>query len=266
MRSHRATICSTTCSAQGSTGDGGRVRSKRSHYPTEPVCSTSAPARRIWRSRRSRRSRGTSVVGVDFAGAMLRLGLAKIRTRRSNASIRLVRGDAARNPGRDRSCDAATIAFGIRNVAEPERALRRNRARPAARAAGSPSSSSGNRASPAFARFIRGISATCCRSSAGSSRNTRAPIPTCPPRSGHFRPLPSSRGPRCHRFFTRSGRPSHLRHRLSVRCAKDGSIRSFTLQGSRVLSRFGSKVRKFGLRGVTQKARVDHQSGNPAEP
>jgi demethylmenaquinone methyltransferase / 2-methoxy-6-polyprenyl-1,4-benzoquinol methylase len=37
--------------------------------------------------------------------------------------IRLVRGDATRIPIGDTACDAATIAFGIRNVAEPERAL-----------------------------------------------------------------------------------------------------------------------------------------------
>jgi len=37
--------------------------------------------------------------------------------------LRLVRGDAASIPLADRTCDAATIAFGIRNVAQPERAL-----------------------------------------------------------------------------------------------------------------------------------------------
>jgi demethylmenaquinone methyltransferase / 2-methoxy-6-polyprenyl-1,4-benzoquinol methylase len=65
-----------------------------------------------------------SVVGVDFAGAMLRLGLAKIRAEALDSRIRLVRGDAASIPIGSGSCDAATIAFGIRNVAEPERALR----------------------------------------------------------------------------------------------------------------------------------------------
>jgi demethylmenaquinone methyltransferase/2-methoxy-6-polyprenyl-1,4-benzoquinol methylase len=69
------------------------------------------------------RARGASVVGVDFAGEMLRLGLAKIRAASLDRRIRLVRGDAAQIPIADRSCDAATIAFGIRNVAEPERAL-----------------------------------------------------------------------------------------------------------------------------------------------
>jgi len=69
-------------------------------------------------------SRGTSVVGVDFAGAMLKLGLTKIRGASLDQRIRLVRGDAAAIPVGTASCDAATIAFGIRNVAEPERALR----------------------------------------------------------------------------------------------------------------------------------------------
>ena len=70
-----------------------------------------------------RRTAGTSVVGVDFAAEMLRLGLEKVRTGTLGKRIRLVRGDAARIPVADASCDAATIAFGIRNVSEPERAL-----------------------------------------------------------------------------------------------------------------------------------------------
>jgi demethylmenaquinone methyltransferase/2-methoxy-6-polyprenyl-1,4-benzoquinol methylase len=70
-----------------------------------------------------RRVPGTSVVGVDFASAMLRLGLAKIVSLGLGRSIQLVRGDATRIPVGSATCDAATIAFGIRNVAEPERAL-----------------------------------------------------------------------------------------------------------------------------------------------
>jgi demethylmenaquinone methyltransferase/2-methoxy-6-polyprenyl-1,4-benzoquinol methylase len=66
---------------------------------------------------------GASVIGVDFAGAMLRLGLAKVRGLGLERQIRLVRGDATSIPLASSSCDAATIAFGIRNVAEPERAL-----------------------------------------------------------------------------------------------------------------------------------------------
>jgi demethylmenaquinone methyltransferase / 2-methoxy-6-polyprenyl-1,4-benzoquinol methylase len=70
-----------------------------------------------------RRVPEASVVGVDFAGAMLRLGLGKVATLGLDRSIRLVRGDATRIPVASASCDATTIAFGIRNVAEPERAL-----------------------------------------------------------------------------------------------------------------------------------------------
>jgi demethylmenaquinone methyltransferase/2-methoxy-6-polyprenyl-1,4-benzoquinol methylase len=64
-----------------------------------------------------------SVTGVDFSGAMLKLGYRKVRGANLGARIRLIRGDAARIPLLDEKCDAATVAFGIRNVAEPERAL-----------------------------------------------------------------------------------------------------------------------------------------------
>jgi demethylmenaquinone methyltransferase/2-methoxy-6-polyprenyl-1,4-benzoquinol methylase len=70
-----------------------------------------------------RRTPQASVVGVDFAGAMLRLGLEKVQRLGLARDIRLVRGDAARIPIESGTCDAATIAFGIRNVADPERAL-----------------------------------------------------------------------------------------------------------------------------------------------
>jgi demethylmenaquinone methyltransferase/2-methoxy-6-polyprenyl-1,4-benzoquinol methylase len=63
------------------------------------------------------------VVGVDFSGAMLRLGLVKVRSAGRERVIRLVRGDATKIPLPDRSRDAATIGFGIRNVAEPGLAL-----------------------------------------------------------------------------------------------------------------------------------------------
>lgn len=69
------------------------------------------------------RAAGSTVVGIDFAGEMLRLALSKTRDASLDHRIRLVRGDATLIPLADRSCDAATIAFGIRNVAEPQRAL-----------------------------------------------------------------------------------------------------------------------------------------------
>jgi demethylmenaquinone methyltransferase / 2-methoxy-6-polyprenyl-1,4-benzoquinol methylase len=60
------------------------------------------------------------VVGVDFAGAMLTLGLRKVHSANQGRRIVLIRGDAMRLPARDRSADAATVAFGIRNVQRPE--------------------------------------------------------------------------------------------------------------------------------------------------
>jgi demethylmenaquinone methyltransferase / 2-methoxy-6-polyprenyl-1,4-benzoquinol methylase len=56
------------------------------------------------------------VVGVDFSGAMLRVGETKLRKARLDARIAMVRGDAARIPLADASVDAVTIGFGIRNV------------------------------------------------------------------------------------------------------------------------------------------------------
>ena len=60
------------------------------------------------------------VVGVDFSGEMLRRGAEKLRGRGLDPRIRLVQGDAMRIPLRDASMDAAMVAFGIRNVQEPE--------------------------------------------------------------------------------------------------------------------------------------------------
>jgi len=64
------------------------------------------------------------VLGVDFAGAMLGLGVKKVRDAGLDRRIALVRGDAMRLPVADRSVDAATVAFGIRNVQRPEVACR----------------------------------------------------------------------------------------------------------------------------------------------
>jgi demethylmenaquinone methyltransferase/2-methoxy-6-polyprenyl-1,4-benzoquinol methylase len=70
-----------------------------------------------------RRTPEATVVGVDFAAAMLGLGQTKVRELGLSSAIRLVRGDATSIPLRAESCDAVTIGFGIRNVAEPGRAL-----------------------------------------------------------------------------------------------------------------------------------------------
>jgi demethylmenaquinone methyltransferase/2-methoxy-6-polyprenyl-1,4-benzoquinol methylase len=64
------------------------------------------------------------IVGVDFSGAMLTHGLEKVKTGRLASRIQLVRGDAMNLPVTTESVHAATIAFGIRNVMQPEGACR----------------------------------------------------------------------------------------------------------------------------------------------
>lgn len=68
--------------------------------------------------------RARDVVGVDFAGEMLRLGLVKIHKAGLTDRIHLVRGDATQVPLPDARFDAAMVAFGIRNVLEPAHAIR----------------------------------------------------------------------------------------------------------------------------------------------
>jgi demethylmenaquinone methyltransferase/2-methoxy-6-polyprenyl-1,4-benzoquinol methylase len=56
------------------------------------------------------------VVGVDFSGAMLRVGDRKLRNRGLGGRTAMVQGDAARIPLGAASVDAVTVGFGIRNV------------------------------------------------------------------------------------------------------------------------------------------------------
>ena len=58
------------------------------------------------------------VVGVDFSGRMLE------RARRKAPSIEWIEGDLLALPFGDASFDAATVGFGVRNVAELEQGLR----------------------------------------------------------------------------------------------------------------------------------------------
>lgn len=69
----------------------------------------------------ARTRRGAAeVVGVDFAQAMLAHGLQKVRRHSLQSRIRPVRGDAMALPVADDSVEAATMAFGIRNVQLPD--------------------------------------------------------------------------------------------------------------------------------------------------
>ncbi|HEY7200990.1 MAG TPA: ubiquinone/menaquinone biosynthesis methyltransferase [Candidatus Dormibacteraeota bacterium] len=57
------------------------------------------------------------VAGLDFSGEMLRVAAA------AEPGPRYVRGDGLRLPFRDGAFDAVTVAFGLRNFADPERGL-----------------------------------------------------------------------------------------------------------------------------------------------
>lgn len=61
---------------------------------------------------------GGVVTGLDFSGKMLE------RARRKSSSIAWVQGDLLQLPFADDSFDAATVGFGVRNVADLGEALR----------------------------------------------------------------------------------------------------------------------------------------------
>jgi len=66
----------------------------------------------------ARLARGGRVVGLDFSPRMLEVA------RREHPGIDFLEGDALNLPFDEASFDASTIAFGLRNLAEPVRGLR----------------------------------------------------------------------------------------------------------------------------------------------
>jgi len=70
----------------------------------------------------ARRQGAALAVGVDFAQAML--DVAQQRRDAADAGVTFVHGDALRLPFADRSFDAVTIGYGLRNVADIEQCLR----------------------------------------------------------------------------------------------------------------------------------------------
>ena len=64
-------------------------------------------------------TRSREVTGVDFSGVMLQLAQQKVRAAGRAGRVTLARGDAMTLPFGDATFHAATIGFGIRNVADP---------------------------------------------------------------------------------------------------------------------------------------------------
>jgi demethylmenaquinone methyltransferase/2-methoxy-6-polyprenyl-1,4-benzoquinol methylase len=72
----------------------------------------------------ARAHEGVEVVGVDPSSKMLSIGRDKVRARGLDGRVTLREGDAQRIEEDDASFDAISIAFGIRNVPDRDRALR----------------------------------------------------------------------------------------------------------------------------------------------
>ncbi len=70
-----------------------------------------------------RSDRVSAAIGVDLAPTMLELGRRKVAKHQLDERVLLVRADALRLPFADRSFDAVTIAFGIRNMTDVPLAL-----------------------------------------------------------------------------------------------------------------------------------------------
>lgn len=69
------------------------------------------------------RASRASVVAVDFALPMLELARDKVASRPQAGQVGLVAGDGLRLPFADATFDAATVTFGIRNLADRDRGL-----------------------------------------------------------------------------------------------------------------------------------------------
>lgn len=65
-----------------------------------------------------------NALGVDMAEKMLQIGEKKIAGAGLNNKIKLIKADAAKIPAPDAQFDAATIAFGIRNMQVPTDVLK----------------------------------------------------------------------------------------------------------------------------------------------
>ncbi len=101
-------------------GPGGRA--------LDVACGTGKVTRDLWRAVQP----GGSALGVDFSEGMIELARDRAE---GDEGLRFVIGDALKLPVEDDAFDAATIAFGMRNLSDYQTGLRRDGAR---RATGRP--------------------------------------------------------------------------------------------------------------------------------
>lgn len=72
---------------------------------------------------RKNRPSASLIAGIDMAGEMLRIAGEKILRKHASQHIKLVCADGMMLPVQENVCDAALIAFGIRNIIQPETCL-----------------------------------------------------------------------------------------------------------------------------------------------
>ena len=72
----------------------------------------------------ARRNPGCFIVAMDFMAEMMALGAGKLKKKGLSGRVRLVRADALAMPFASGTFDAASIAFGIRNIPDKMGALR----------------------------------------------------------------------------------------------------------------------------------------------
>ncbi|WPC39790.1 bifunctional demethylmenaquinone methyltransferase/2-methoxy-6-polyprenyl-1,4-benzoquinol methylase UbiE [Clostridium sp. JS66] len=65
----------------------------------------------------------TEVIGLDFNEAMLNVGYKRLNQSMKNYKFKLIKGDILELPFEDNSFQCVTIAFGIRNIKDKNRAL-----------------------------------------------------------------------------------------------------------------------------------------------
>jgi demethylmenaquinone methyltransferase/2-methoxy-6-polyprenyl-1,4-benzoquinol methylase len=67
---------------------------------------------------------GTSINGIDFSMELMNIGLKKTKKAYLNKRISFICGDAEKLPFKDKTFDAITITFGLRNIQDRFKALK----------------------------------------------------------------------------------------------------------------------------------------------
>jgi demethylmenaquinone methyltransferase / 2-methoxy-6-polyprenyl-1,4-benzoquinol methylase len=99
------------------------VAPQRGGGPILDVCTGTADlALEYWRA--SRRMPEVCVWGADFCRPMLQIGNQKCRRAGAGDRLTLTEADAVELPFADGSFQIVSVAFGLRNVADPEKGLR----------------------------------------------------------------------------------------------------------------------------------------------